>query len=62
MALATRSSIRAASDDIFERANEPKRLVIVEGAGHGLLEAADEVHDLLSEFISQQVGDAAPGA
>ena len=48
---------RAASDDIFERARDPKRLVILEGAGHGLREAAGEVYELLSEFISQHAGD-----
>ncbi len=51
---------RAASDDIFERAVEPKRLVILEGAGHGLLEAADDVFSLLSEFIVQYAGDDTP--
>ena len=54
-----------ASEDIFERAAEPKRLVILEGAGHGLSEAADEVHTLLHDFITDAVGDAGepePGA
>lgn len=51
---------RAASDDIFERARDPKRLVILEGAGHGLRDAADEVYELLSEFISQHAGGGAP--
>ncbi len=49
---------RAASDDIYERAVQPKRLVVLDGAGHGLLEAAEEVHDLLHEFIIRQVGEA----
>lgn len=40
------------SVDIFQRAQEPKRLVLLEGAGHALKEAADEVHDLLRDFIS----------
>ena len=47
-----------ASEDIFERAVEPKRLVILEGAGHGLSEAADEVHSLLRDFITDAVGAA----
>ncbi|PKB56642.1 MAG: hypothetical protein BZY69_00715 [SAR202 cluster bacterium Casp-Chloro-G1] len=47
---------QAASKDIFERAEEPKRLEILEGAGHGLLEVADEVHDLLHGFITMSVG------
>ena len=51
---------RAASDDIFERAIEPKQLVILEGAGHGLLEAADDVFNLLNDFIASHAGDDAP--
>jgi hypothetical protein len=47
---------QAASQDIFERAEQPKRLEILEGGGHGLLEVADDVHDLLHEFITLAVG------
>jgi hypothetical protein len=47
---------QAASQDIFERAVEPKRLEILDGAGHGLLEVADDVHDLLHDFITMSVG------
>jgi dienelactone hydrolase len=47
---------QAASKDIFERAEQPKRLEILEGGGHGLLEVADDVHDLLHEFITLAVG------
>ena len=47
---------QAASKDIFERAEQPKRLEILEGAGHGLLEVADDVHDLLEDFITMSVG------
>lgn len=50
---------RAASDDIYGRAEEPKQLVILEGAGHGLLEAADDVHAILRDFITHAVGDGA---
>jgi len=51
--------LAAASEDIFQRAREPKRLVILEGGGHGLQECADEVYDLLLDFISEQAGEAA---
>ena len=55
---------RAASDDIFGRAREPKRLVILEGAGHGLREAAGDVFNILNDFVSREVGavDEAAGA
>ncbi len=43
---------QAASQDIYDRAREPKQLVLLADAGHGLTEAADEVHDLLKEFIT----------
>jgi alpha-beta hydrolase superfamily lysophospholipase len=49
---------KAASEDIHERAKDPKQLVILEGAGHGLLEAADEVYERLTNFIVEHVGDA----
>jgi len=51
---------QAASQDIFERAGDPKRLEILEGAGHGLRETADEVHDLLHDFITDAVGVPQP--
>lgn len=47
---------KAASEDIFERALEPKRLEILEGAGHGLIEVESRVHDLLMDFITLAVG------
>ena len=50
--------LAAASDDIFQRAEEPKRLVILEGTGHGLREVADDVYNLLSDYIRQAVGEA----
>ncbi len=46
-----------ASEDIYERALQPKRLVILEGGGHSLREVAADVHTLLSEFISDAAGD-----
>lgn len=48
-----------ASEDIFGRAQEPKRMVILEGAGHGLREASDDVYNLLTDYIVRAVGDAA---
>jgi hypothetical protein len=51
---------QAASKDIFERAGDPKRLEILEGGGHGLLEVADEVYELLHSFITNAVGVPAP--
>jgi hypothetical protein len=50
---------RAASDDIYERAKDPKELVILEGAGHGLGEAAAEVYELLTGFIGQHASEGA---
>lgn len=41
----------AASTDIYDRALEPKRLVLYEGAGHGLTECADELFELLSAWL-----------
>jgi len=46
-----------ASRDIYERANEPKRLVILEGDGHGLLEHADEVFELVQSFVLEHTAD-----
>jgi alpha/beta superfamily hydrolase len=48
---------RAASDDIFARAHEPKRLEILDGSGHGLAENAEDVYALLSAFIREHAGD-----
>ena len=44
---------KAASEDIFSRANEPKEIVIIEGAGHGLSEGAADVFGLLKNFIEK---------
>ena len=41
-----------ASDDIYRRAREPKRMVILEATGHRLLGVEDEVHALLRDFIA----------
>ena len=47
---------QAASKDIFERAGQPKRIEILDGAGHGLTEVAEEVHQLLRDFATMSVG------
>ena len=48
---------KAASEDIFSRASEPKKIVIIEGAGHGLSESAEEVFVLLKDFIQKHAAD-----
>jgi pimeloyl-ACP methyl ester carboxylesterase len=57
---------KAASEDVYERALEPKQIVILEGAGHGLAESASEVFDLLNTFVTEHAGPAgspdAPGS
>ncbi|MCK9486513.1 MAG: alpha/beta hydrolase [Dehalococcoidia bacterium] len=50
----------AASEDVYERAREPKRLVILEGSGHGLLEHQEEVYDLVKTFVGEHAAPA-PG-
>ena len=58
----------AASRDIHGRAQPPKNLVILEGAGHGLREQAQRLYDELEPYLLQLVGppltdaDAAPPA
>lgn len=47
---------KAASEDVYQRAAEPKRLVILEGDGHGLLEHRDEVFDLVRAFVVEHAG------
>jgi alpha/beta superfamily hydrolase len=51
---------KAASEDVYERAREPKRLVILEGAGHGLSEHEDEVYDLVKAFVNEHAGAGKP--
>ncbi len=46
----------AASEDIFERAQEPKRLVIFPGAGHSLVECREELDEMLETFLVGVVG------
>jgi pimeloyl-ACP methyl ester carboxylesterase len=40
---------------IYEWAFEPKRLVMLEGAGHGLREVRDDVRTLLLDWLPQAV-------
>ncbi|HVC30470.1 MAG TPA: hypothetical protein VND24_04725, partial [Steroidobacteraceae bacterium] len=46
----------SASEIIFERANEPKRIVLFAGAGHGLNECSSALRDLLIEWLPEQTG------
>ena len=48
----------AASRDIYDRAREPKRLVLYEGAGHGLTQCADELFELLRAWLVEVAGRA----
>jgi fermentation-respiration switch protein FrsA (DUF1100 family) len=41
-----------ASRDIYSRALEPKRLVLYEGADHGLGQCKDELFELLREWVA----------
>ena len=59
---ADRVLLPEASEDIYGRAQEPKRLEILEGGGHALTEVADEVRTLLGDFIAAAVGDPVPPA
>jgi alpha/beta superfamily hydrolase len=46
----------AASNDIYDRALEPKRMVLYEGADHSLASCADELFELLRDWLAQVVG------
>ncbi len=46
----------AASRDIYDRALEPKRLVLYEGAGHSLAQCADQLFELLRGWLVEVVG------
>jgi hypothetical protein len=48
----------AASEDIFARAHEPKRLVLYEQDDHMLTRSAQELEDLLAEWLPSILGDA----
>jgi len=45
----------AASKDIYERAREPKRLVLYDDAGHSLASCADELFELLRTWLVEAV-------
>jgi pimeloyl-ACP methyl ester carboxylesterase len=49
-----------ASEDIHERARQPKKLVLLEGAGHGLFEARDDLVEMLEMFIVGIAGATGP--
>ena len=48
----------AASEDIYARAREPKRLVLYEDDGHRLSRSAQELEDLLAEWLPSVLRDA----
>lgn len=48
-----------ASEDIYRRANEPKRIVLLAGTGHSLAESKDEVERLLASWIPEQLDGGA---
>lgn len=43
------------SISLHQMAHEPKELVLLEGAGHGLEETADEVHEIVTQWIREQL-------
>jgi alpha/beta superfamily hydrolase len=51
-----------ASEDIYDRARQPKRLALIEGASHGLMEAHDDLLEMLEMFIVAMGGHNAPQA
>lgn len=44
------------SEQIYQWANEPKELRIMQGAEHRLSECKDELHDLLRDWILEKLG------
>jgi len=53
-----------ASEDIYRRALEPKRMVLLAGTGHSLIQSKDTVYDLLLEWIPARLAGEpmTPGA
>jgi dienelactone hydrolase len=45
----------ACSENAYRRAGEPKRLLVLPGANHGLDEAADDVGRVVREWVSDQL-------
>lgn len=44
------------SRDVYARARDPKELVLFDGAGHSLLEARDELLELLCAWLPRRLG------
>jgi len=47
-----------ASEDIYRRALEPKRIVLFAEAGHSLIQARDAIDTLLAEWIPARLARA----
>ncbi len=47
------------SEYTYDLAKEPKKLILLEGARHGLDEAADEVYRVVHDWIVDNLGEAA---
>jgi alpha/beta superfamily hydrolase len=47
-----------ASEDIYRRALEPKRIVLYADAGHSLIQAKEQIDDLLTAWIPEQLAAA----
>ena len=45
-----------ASEDIYRRALEPKRIVLYAEAGHSLIQAKQQIDDLLADWIPARLG------
>ena len=45
-----------ASEDIYRRALEPKRIVLFAEAGHSLIQAKQKIDDLLSDWLPARLG------
>lgn len=45
-----------ASEDIYRRALEPKRIVLYAEAGHSLIQAKDRIDELLSDWLPARLG------
>jgi fermentation-respiration switch protein FrsA (DUF1100 family) len=48
----------AASEDIYDRAREPKRIVLYHGADHSLRQNSAELEELLASWLTSTVGHA----
>ena len=46
-----------ASEDVFQRAQEPKQMVIIDDTGHSFAGKGERLYELLSRFITEQVGE-----